>query len=62
MEEIRSRTSPYAAHRMHEGLNHQDVVGLEQEHSDEMVQFNEREVKVPKVDPEPCTSNNVSND
>ena len=38
---------------MHEGLNHQDVVALEQEYTDKMGQFNEREVKVPKIDLQP---------
>ena len=53
-----------AAQRMHKGLNHQDVVGLEQEYEDKMAQFNERETKTPKVDPEPCatSSNNVTNE
>ena len=43
-----------AAQRMHEGLNHQDVVALEQEYTDKMGQFNEREVKVPKIDLQPA--------
>ena len=39
--------------RMHEGLYHQDVVGLEQEYADKLTQYNEREAKVPKVDLQP---------
>ena len=36
---------------MHKGLYHQDVVGLEQEYSDKMAQFKERETKIAKVVP-----------
>ena len=35
---------------MHEGLNHQDVVGLEQEYADKFTQFSEQETKKAKVD------------
>ena len=44
---------------MHEGLNHQDVVALEQEYSDKMTQVNERARKTSKVDPDQFPSNNV---
>ena len=43
---------------MHEGLYHEDVVSLEQEYSDKLVQFNERERKTLKVDPEQVIPNN----
>ena len=49
-----------AAQRMHEGLNHQDLVALEQVYLDKMAQFNERERKTSKVDHELWTSNNVA--
>ena len=53
-----------AAQHMHEGLYHQDVVGLEQEYANKMAQFSEqsRASKTPKVDfSEQCaaSSNNV---
>ena len=44
---------------MHEGLYHEDVVGLEQEYNDKMEQFNERERKTLKVDTEQAIPNNV---
>ena len=45
---------------MHEGLYHEDVVGLEQEYNDKMEQFNERERKTLKVDTEQVIPNNVN--
>ena len=35
---------------MHKGLNHQDVVGLEQEYAAKRTQFSEQEAKKAKVD------------
>ena len=51
-----------AAQRMHEGLNHQDVVALEQEYGDKLAQFNERARKTLKVGDGQLTSNNVFNE
>ena len=48
-----------AAQRMHEGLYHEDVVGLEQEYSAKMEQFNEYERKTLKVDPEQVIPNST---
>ena len=36
--------------RMHEGLNHQDVVGLEQEYASKLTKYTEQETKKAKVE------------
>ena len=56
---------------MHEGLYHQDVVGLEQENEAKMAQFNEQRSKIAKIVPaikvdpstnDQCTPNNTVSD
>ena len=44
-----------AAQRMHEGLYHEDVVGLEQEYAAKSLQYSEQESKKTKVE----TTNNT---